>query len=165
MIVSALSIVAITLIVSLEVFLRAFAGISTLISAEFAGYLLAANVFLGMAWTFRNGGFIRVDIVHSLLQGRLAALVNLVIVLIATITFVTFTWYLYGFVWQSYCGGATSIFIYRTPLWIPQLVMPVGGSLMCWALFAHLIRNLAELIRPGSTSLDPDRTAAEVSVL
>jgi len=148
MVLSALSIVVITVIVCAEVVLRTTAGISTLVSAEYAGYLLAANVYLGLAWTFRNGGFIRVELVHGLFRGRAAALLNLLIAVIATATLLVYTWHIIGFVLQNYRSGATSIFITRTVLWVPQLVMPIGSVLLTCSMISALVRSAAALFSP-----------------
>lgn len=156
MVISALSIVVITVIVCAEVFLRTAVGVSTLISAEYAGYLLAANVYLGLAWTFRNGGFIRVELVHGLFRGRTAALINLLITVIATATLLVYTWHIIGFVLQNYRSGATSIYITRTVLWVPQLVMPIGSVLLACSMVSALIRSAAALF-------SPDLAAAETS--
>lgn len=149
MVISALSIVVITVIVCAEVFLRTAVGVSTLISAEYAGYLLAANVYLGLAWTFRNGGFIRVELIHSQFRGRAAALINLLITVIATATLLVYTWYIIGFVVQNYRSGASSIFITRTVLWVPQLVMPIGSVLLTCSMISALVRAAAALFAPG----------------
>lgn len=155
MVLSALSIVAITLIVCVEIFLREVFSISTLISAEFAGYLLATNVFLGLAWTFRDGGFIRVEILHGLLQGRVAALLNTVLALFALAVFSIYTWHLIGFVARSYHAGTMSVFITRTPLWIPQMAMPVGSVLMCWAFLSAGVKSAALVLDPSGAEAQP----------
>ncbi|TMV08373.1 TRAP transporter small permease subunit [Arenibacterium halophilum] len=140
MVVSALAIAVTTVIVCAEVVLRSFFGISTLISAEYAGYLLAATVYLGLAWTFRNGGFIRVELIHSLILGRAAAIVNFLIAGIATATLVVYSYHIFTFVLATEKSGATSIFITRTPLWIPMVVMPVGSILLTFAMFSTMLR-------------------------
>ena len=155
MVISALSIVVITVIVCAEVFLRTAVGVSTLISAEYAGYLLAANVYLGLAWTFRNGGFIRVELIHSQFRGRAAALINLLITVIATATLLVYTWYIIGFVVQNYRSGATSIFITRTVLWVPQLVMPIGS--------VRLSGVQGRSSRPGLSSSQPTSNVQAIS--
>lgn len=149
-ILSALSIVVMTSIICIEVVLRGAFGISTLVSAEFAGYLLVGNVFLGMAWTFRDGGFIRVEILPNMLHGRASAMLDFVLALIACLIFCVYTWYLIGFVAQGYRAGTMSVFITRTPLWIPQTAMPVGSALMTWALLATAVRAAVAVFNPGT---------------
>ncbi|WP_226575356.1 TRAP transporter small permease [Acuticoccus sediminis] len=146
MAVSALSIVAMTALVSLEVILRATLGASTLIASEFAGYLLVSTVYLGLAWTFRCGGFIRVEVVHGALKGTLLRLVNVVIAAIATATLLVYSYYLVRFVSQNMATGVTSIYVSRTPLWIPQLAMPLGAGLLTLTMAAHTVRSAALLL-------------------
>lgn len=161
MVLSALAIAVTTVIVCAEVVLRSFFGISTLISAEYAGYLLAATVYLGLAWTFRNGGFIRVELLHGAIMGRAAAIVNFVIAGIATATLVIYTYYIFNFVVFTEASGATSIFITRTPLWIPMVVMPVGSVLLTWAMFSTMLRAAFVAIWPdGPVRLD-DQSAED----
>lgn len=148
MILSASAIALTTIIVCAEVVLRTTMGISTLISAEYAGYLLAVTVYFGLAWTFRNGGFIRVELVHSLLAGRVAAILNFFIAGIATATLIVYTYYIFTFVIATEISGATSVFITRTPLWIPQAAMPIGCVLLTWAMASFMVRSAAAAIRP-----------------
>lgn len=166
MVLSALAIVAITIIVCAEVILRGVFGISTLISAEFAGYLLAANVYLGLAWTFRDGGFIRVEILPRILRGRAEAALEFVLALVACLIFCIYTWHLISFVAQTYRAGTLSVFITRTPLWIPQLVMPIGSALMAWALLVTTLRAAYDIVVPksGQTKSDLD-SPAEAGIL
>ncbi|MBI1218649.1 MAG: TRAP transporter small permease subunit [Rhodobacteraceae bacterium] len=162
MVLSALSVGVITVLVVLEVFLRSAFEVSTLISSEMSGYLLTSNVFLGLAWTFRNGGFIRVDILYLTFKGRFASVVNLFLAVVATAILVIYAWHLYTFVLHSYSTQATSIYTSRTLLWMPQLVMPVGAVLLAWATFAAAVRALIELIRPGSVVADSSAKPTEM---
>ena len=65
---------------------------------------------------------------------------------IALATLVVYSWYIFDFVHSSYRSGATSIFITRTPLWIPQLVLPAGCALMVLTMLSHTIRAAGVLI-------------------
>ena len=61
-------IVAILVIVCVETVLRQFQS-SLLVTDEIAGYLNAAAIFLGLAWTLREGGFIRVEMLYDRAMG------------------------------------------------------------------------------------------------
>ena len=154
MLLSALAVAVTTAIVCAEVVLRSAFGISTLISAEYAGYLLAATVYLGMSWTFRNGGFIRVELLHNLLEGRIAAILNFLLAGIGTVILVVYTYYIFHFVSFTYASGATSIFITRTPLWMPQIVLPIGSALLTGSMFATMVRAGAAAIWPERFRID-----------
>ena len=161
MVLSALAIAATTAIVCAEVILRTGFGISTLISAEYAGYLLAATVYLGMAWTFRTGGFIRVEVIHSLILGRVAAILNVAIAGFATAVLAVYSWYIWTFVASTQASGATSIFITRTPLWIPMVVMPVGSILLTWSMATATLRAAVMAIWPDGPIQPQDQTAED----
>lgn len=137
---SALSIALITLLVCLEVFLRVTGLGSTLISTEMSGYLLVAIVFLGLAWTFRGGGFIRVELFYSALPPRLSAAADILVLTVGTVVVAVYSYYLCLFVLHSFNTGVSSIYISRTPLWIPQLAMPIGSCLLTAALLLATVR-------------------------
>ena len=80
---AALAIVAILVIVCVETVLRQFQA-SLLVTDEIAGYLNAAAIFLGLAWTLREGGFIRVELLYDRAVGRLKQALRWLIVLTAT---------------------------------------------------------------------------------
>ena len=80
---AALAIVAILVIVCAETVLRQFQA-SLLVTDEIAGYLNAAAIFLGLAWTLREGGFIRVEILYDRAVGGLRQALRWLIVLTAT---------------------------------------------------------------------------------
>ena len=65
---SAIAVVAILVIVCIETVLRQFQA-SLLVTDEIAGYLNAAAIFLGLAWTLREGGFIRVELLYDRAAG------------------------------------------------------------------------------------------------
>lgn len=158
MVLAALAIAAITFLVCLEVFLRSALGSSTLIASEMSGYLLAASVFLGLAWTLRNGGFIRVDILYLSFPPRFAALADLVICALATAAMSVLTYYLFWFVFRNEVTGVTSIYVTRTPLWIPQSVLPLGAGLLTISCFVAALR--AALTVSGAIRLTMDANHA-----
>lgn len=162
MVLAALSIAVMAFAICLEVVLRVVFGRSTLVSSEYSGYLLVACTLLGMAWTLRDGGFIRVDLVYAKFRGRLLHFANLVIAIIGAMTTLIFTYYVVIFTWQSFEAGVTSIDITRTPLWIPQLTMPIGGALLSWAMFVNLVRAAVLIIYPQLADADEEHPVAEL---
>jgi TRAP-type C4-dicarboxylate transport system permease small subunit len=159
MILAAVSIAAITFLVCLEILLRSVFGSSTLIASEMSGYLLAASVFLGLAWTLRNGGFIRVDILYLTFPPRLAALADLVICALATAATAVLTYYLFWFVFRNEATWVTSIYVTRTPLWIPQSVLPLGSGLLTISCFVAALRAALTLSGAIRLSTDASHTA------
>jgi len=135
-------VVAILLIVCAEVLLRQFKH-SMLVTDEIAGYLNAAIVFLGLAYTLKSGGFIRVEVVYDALPAALRTAVRWLFTLIATVFVGMIFYYSVLHVLYSFEQDTRAISVLDTPEWIPQSVMVVGLAV----LFLQLIAFLLERVR------------------
>lgn len=131
------------LLVTAEVLSRNLLNLSTLIADEMGGYLLVALTFLGLAPTLRDGGFIRVDVYRERTRGGARTVLDSGILLLAVGYTIVLDWYLWGLAASSYRLGTTSIQVARTPLWIPQGVMAMGGLLLLAELLSSLVLVLA----------------------
>ena len=153
-VISGAAVVAMTALVTVEVLSRDLFGRSTLIADEMSGYLLVALTFLGLAPTLRGGGFIRIDTYRARLRGRGRLALEVAIHLLALGYAVLLDWYLWRLALDAWRLGSTSIQISRTPLWIPQACMAIGGLLLAFDLLARL----AVVAAGGSP--DPDTPAS-----
>ncbi|MGR3464406.1 TRAP transporter small permease [Limimaricola sp.] len=158
--VSALLILAICLLVSLQIVLNAIGRLSpgllpsTIPSyADFAGFMLASSTFLAMAYTLRSGGHVRVNLfVQRLPQG--GTLLAEAAALVAGAAFVGLAlWYTVALVLESFHYGDVSSGIVPVPLWVPQSVMAAGLALLLVAML-HTLADLARLRRPTLNSPD-----------
>ena len=104
-----------------------------------SGFLLAAMSFLALAYTFREGGHIRVNVLLANLAGgrRRAAEFFCLLVAIGITGF--FSWSSVIMTMESYQFGSMSTGIMAIPLWIPQLGMAVGAVLLNLALIEGFI--------------------------
>src|SRR3546814_16349152 len=96
---------------------------------------MAASFFLGLAYTLRTGGHVRVSLVAEQLPPKAAWLLDIVATLVA-IWFSAFISYaMVQFAWASYAGGSVSFTATATPLAIPQSVVALGeiGRASCRA--------------------------------
>ena len=155
MAVAGLAAVLMMALVSIEVLARSLVNVSTLIADEMGSYLLVTLTFLGLAPTLRDGGFIRIDVYRRRARGRPLAILDACIVLLAIGYAATLDWYLWGLAANSYRLGTTSIQVARTPLWIPQGIMAVGGTLLLAELLSFLALVLAGA---GAEPATPART-------
>ncbi len=108
-------------------------------STNYAGYAMAGASFMALAYALNRGAHIRVSLLLTVL-GR---------------------WRRYGEIWCYGMGAVLAIFFARyaikaniwsyrlhdvsqgqdaTPLWIPQLVMSAGTTLLAVALVDHFVR-------------------------
>jgi TRAP-type transport system small permease protein len=139
MAVSGAAVAGMMALVTFEVLLRTFANRSTLVADEMAGYLLVAMTFLGLAPSLRDGAFIRIDTYRDRLRGRARRALDVILVSVALAYAVTVDWYLWDLLAGTWRLGTTSIQVSRTPLWIPQTVMAVGGLLLILELVVEMV--------------------------
>ncbi|CAN5905765.1 hypothetical protein BH11PSE3_BH11PSE3_33600 [soil metagenome] len=135
---AALAIVAILVLVCLETVLRQFKA-SLLVTDELAGYLNAAAIFFGLAWTLREGGFIRVEIFYDRAVGHLKQALRWLIVLSATAFTAIMLWVCVRHVVYAYQHDTRAISVLDTPEWIPQSVMVLGLAVLLLQLLAWIV--------------------------
>ena len=107
---------------------------------EVSGYLVLAIVFLGLAYTLKDGGHIRVDVVFGRLTGavrRATQAACLVAALVWAGFVVAGTWRL---VEEYYTQRVLSFAYLQTPLWIPGTAMVAGAVLLALQVLALLLR-------------------------
>ncbi|MFZ5779140.1 MAG: TRAP transporter small permease subunit [Pseudomonadota bacterium] len=135
---SAAAIVAILVMVCTETALRQFRA-SLLVTDEIAGYLNAAAIFLGLAWTLREGGFIRVEILYDRATGNLRRALRWLIVLTALSFTAVMLWVCTRHVIYAYQRDTRAVSIIETPEWIPQSVMVLGLVVLLLQLVAWIV--------------------------
>ena len=108
----------------------------------YAGYCMAAAGFLALAYTFKHGEHIRVNLVLERLPalGRKAA--ELIALIIAAAIAALLAYYSVRLAWQSYTFKDVSQGVDATPLWIPQLAMAAGAATFLIALLDDLATRL-----------------------
>jgi TRAP-type C4-dicarboxylate transport system permease small subunit len=106
----------------------------------FAGYCMAASSFLALAHTFRNGEHIRVTLILQQLTGRPRRWLELGCLAVGGLLAGAFAVYSAKMVWWSYAFHDVSAANDRTPLWIPQIGMAVGGFVLFVAMVDELIQ-------------------------
>jgi len=129
-IVSAMSIFLIMLVMTYEVFCRYLLNAPTTWGLEVVSYLLVTSTCLGLGYTLRVQAHIAVDVVRKLfpipVQQFLYRLSLLMIVAVC-LTMIFWGWI---DVKASKLLGDVSLTPLAMPLWIPQMVIPVGAFLL-----------------------------------
>jgi TRAP-type C4-dicarboxylate transport system permease small subunit len=127
-------------LVATEIVARAVFRTSTLLADEFAGYLLVALAFAGLADSLRSGTFIRVE----LLAGRLPASWRdpwaTALRAVALVYTAYLAYHAWLFVADTYRLGTRSVHFSQTPLWMPRALMAAGLSALALELAAGLLR-------------------------
>ncbi len=92
----------------------------------YAGYSIAAALFLAMPSTLRQGDHIRVTLLMQRLSSKVQnALEHFCLALACAITAYV-AWYACRLVWMSYITHDVSPGADASPLWIPQISMALG---------------------------------------
>lgn len=145
---SALSILAICLVVSAQVGLNILARVGgpawsyTIPSyADFAGFALATASFMALAHTLRAGTHIRVNLVITHLPERLQWGLELGTLALAGAMSAYATRFAFGLMLESRHYGDMSPGIVAVPLWIPQIAMVTGLALLTLAFADTLVET------------------------
>ncbi|MBM3522771.1 MAG: TRAP transporter small permease [Alphaproteobacteria bacterium] len=144
---------AMAALILLDVLLRnVFAASADAI--EFAGYGIAAMIFLGMGHAFERGSMIRVTLLSGLAAPDGAPRRALEIAVgTATLGVVGLAiWCFWLSVRRNYLRGYRSESMVEVPLWIPEAVLLVGLVIFWLQLLAYLLRVLrgGEMVGGGS---------------
>jgi TRAP-type C4-dicarboxylate transport system permease small subunit len=106
----------------------------TIDSTETAGFCLAASTFFGLAYTFRHGAHIRVNLLIRNVTGRPRRWIELWCVGFAAVGMAYFTYWAFDFVYFSWAFGEISPGLMAVPFWIPRSAMALGLLLLTIAL-------------------------------
>lgn len=111
-------------------------------SDAYAGYSMAGAGFLALAYTFKHGEHIRVNLVLERLSARTRRALETASLAIATLTGALLAFYSVRLAWQSYVIHDVSQGVDASPLWIPQLAMAAGSAVLLVALADDLFARL-----------------------
>jgi TRAP-type C4-dicarboxylate transport system permease small subunit len=145
---SAVAIVLILVLVCIEVALRPFRSSLLVVKIpvdEVCGYLNAAAVFLGLAYTLREGGFIRVELLYERLRGNFRQAARWLIVGTGLVYVAVLLYFTVLHVMYLYQRDVRAVSVIETPEWIPQSVAIVGLAVLGLQLaiyVAHRVRNV-----------------------
>ena len=108
----------------------------------YAGYLMAASGFLALAHTLKRGEHIRVTLLLTRLRGGAQRGLEIWALFAATLLSALFAFYSVRLAWQSRAFNDISTSNDATPLWIPQLGMAVGTTILFIAFVDEFVLEL-----------------------
>lgn len=138
---SGLLIVLVVLIL-LEIVLRYFFNLSTMRSDEYSGYLYLALVCFGFGYTFMCDGHIRITFLTSKVSSKTSSWIDIFAGIITLLVLCFALWRTMLLSLDSYATEVVSEGVSATPLYIPQLVLPVGFFLFIVAVGAYILSRL-----------------------
>jgi TRAP-type C4-dicarboxylate transport system permease small subunit len=139
-----LCVVLILLLVCVEVVARLF-NHSTMVADELAGYLNVGIIFFGLAYTVREGGFIRIELLYDRLRGGALAVARWCIVLTSLAFTLVLTFFLALHVQYAFVRDTRAVSVLATPEYIPMTITVVGCALLVLQLVAYLLDRVRKL--------------------
>lgn len=139
---AALFIVLMVLLVSYEVILRYVFKRAPMVADEFSAYLLVACIFIGLAYTMKEKGHIKVEVVVSRLAPEQAHWLRLFTLIVCLLTVGIFFWESVQLVFHSYDLGRRSQTWLLTPTYLVQIVMPIGFFLFFLQVLAEISKTV-----------------------
>lgn len=128
-----------------EIVLRGAFSKTLFITEEYSGYLMSALTFMGLSYTMREKGHIRVTLLQGVLSNTGKLILDLVCFLIGFLTFSFIAWQCALFFWDSVITQSRSMQISETYLAIPQAFMPLGSGLLALQLLSEAMKCLIVL--------------------
>ncbi len=122
--------IAVVIVLQILARLRGYAFDST----EISGFFMAASTFLGLAYTFREGGHVRVSLLVSNLSGGRRKAAELWCCCFGACLMAYVSWHAVAFVMESYEFHDVSPGLMAVPFWIPQAGMALGLIILTIAL-------------------------------
>jgi TRAP-type C4-dicarboxylate transport system permease small subunit len=101
---------------------------------DVVAWLCAAAAFLGMAYSFRNGDFVRVTLLLESVSPAVRRWLEIVSLLIATVAIAYLGWWAARFTYDSWRFNDIAGNMVAIPIWIPQLSFVVGSAILVIAV-------------------------------
>lgn len=131
-------------LIAVELVARGFFHFSLEFADEVCAYLLVALTFISLPVSQAADSFHRVEFVLQRMSPRGRAAMFLAFNLLALLFAVVLDIYLFRVVLQSQQQDAMAMSVLMTPLWIPQLAMPLGLTALCFTLLRVILRDLQQ---------------------
>lgn len=129
-------------IILVEISVRAITGRPPLLADEFGGYFMVAIAFLGLGFSWMEKGHVRMTALVSVLPPRVASWLRLITLVLVFAFTIVLTQEAYGFMAYSFKNKLRSPYVWRTPLQVPQMVIPIGVTLFSLLIAIEVARAI-----------------------
>ena len=106
---------------------------------DIVAWLCAAAAFLGMAYSFRNGDFVRVTLVLESVSAPVRRWLELVSLAVAAVAIGYLGYWAARFTWESYEFNDIAGNMVAIPIWIPQMSFVIGSAILVIAVLDECI--------------------------
>ncbi len=139
---TAVIIIIMTLLITVEVFIRKSFGISTRVAHDFSGYLLVAVAFWTAADLVRRRSHIRITILTDHLKQKIRFVLSKANYVIVSAFILLLFWAATDLVITNYRTGMLTMGMYQIPIFIPQLAIPIGLFLLLLQIVTNLFKEV-----------------------
>ena len=136
------------MLVVVEVFMRYVLHQPLMVADEFSAYMLVALSYLGLAYTWREGGHVRVTALVSRLPSRASSWIRLIGLILVCIFMIELDRVAYKMVMYALQINLRSSTWLMVPLFWPQLTVFIGFMLLTLLVFLDIMRAIGK-IRAG----------------
>ena len=106
---------------------------------DIVAWLCAAAAFLGMAYSFRNGDFVRVTLVLESVSKPVRRWLELISLSVATVAIGYLGYWAARFTWESYEFNDIAGNMVAIPIWIPQMSFVIGSAILVIAVIDECV--------------------------
>jgi TRAP-type C4-dicarboxylate transport system permease small subunit len=106
---------------------------------DIVAWLCAAAAFLGMAFSFRNGDFVRVTLVLESVSAPVRRWLELISLSVATVAIAYLGYWAARFTWESYEFNDIAGNMVAIPIWIPQMSFVIGSAILVIAVLDECV--------------------------
>ena len=128
------------LLVAVEVFMRYVLHDPAMVADEFSAYMLVGLSYLGLAYTWRQGGHVRITLLVSRLPAKAAGWIRLFVLILIFMFMIGITHAGWEMIVYARQIGLRSDTWLTFPLFWPQLTVFVGFLLLTLTLPLEIIR-------------------------
>jgi TRAP-type C4-dicarboxylate transport system permease small subunit len=133
--------VAMMVLITTEVVLRSIFNYSLEFTDEISGYLLVATTFLAMGISLHEGALFRVDFLYRRFPFRVRRFLEFLFSAVSLGFALLVDYQIFRFLVSSIERGMAAPTLLGTPLYLPQLVMPLGMTFIVLLLLVETGRT------------------------
>ena len=142
----AVALSAMVLLVLIQIILRNFFSVGIMGGAEMVRHLVLWVAFLGAGLAAREGKHIRIEIARQILPARLRKIFAVLTCIFSVCVCAILVYASITFVGVDYQGGGTIAF-FNIPVWILQVIIPIGYTAVTLRFVMQGIENVHALFR------------------
>jgi TRAP-type C4-dicarboxylate transport system permease small subunit len=132
-------IIVTTIMIFFEVVSRAIFNQPTVWATELSIYAIIGSCFLGSAYAVRTYSHITVDLLINSVNDRFKTILAYLSNALGLVFSFIFTFYGFHHSMKTMELGVTSASLLRIPMYLPELLLPIGGVLLCLAFILQIV--------------------------